>query len=72
MDAAEEQQDAGVHEVRDTATMQGAPSCIGVVLPGAVDDYRIVLLSQRADAGFQAAAIAVATGHRAQTNGLED
>jgi hypothetical protein len=51
--------------------MQRAPSCIGVVMPGAVDDHRIVLLGQRADAGWQAAAIAVACGNRAQTNGLE-
>ena len=36
-----------------------------------MDNHRIVLLGQRADAGWQAAAIAVASGHRAQTNRLE-
>jgi hypothetical protein len=61
----------GVHEIGDGAAAQGAPGGIGVVLPDALDDHHIVLLGQGADAGGQAAAVAVAAGHGAEADGLE-
>jgi len=61
----------GVDEIGNGGAVQGAPGGKGVILPGAVDDHHVVLLGQGADAGGQAAAVAVAAGNRAQANGLE-
>ena len=61
----------GIYEVGDAAAMQGAPGGISVVLPDALNDHHIVLLGQGADAGGQAAAVAIAAGNRAEADGLE-
>jgi hypothetical protein len=42
-----------------------------VVLPDALDDHHIVLLGQGADAGGQAAQVAIPSGHGAEADGLE-
>ena len=59
----------GVHEIRNAPAEQRTPGGIGVVLPDSLDDHRVVLLGQGADAGWQATAEAVAALHRAQADG---
>lgn len=59
------QHPVGIDEVGNATAAQGAPGGEGVVLPDAVDDYGIVLLGQREDAGGKAAAVAVSASNRA-------